>query len=520
MSTVLEVKYINGRVHGTPWGTSHNEGAVEFPPSPWRILRSLVSTWFERSSHVPETTVRSLIDILSRVSPVYTLPKFSKAHVRHYLPESAHLEGVSTSTAKVLDAFASVNNDEALYVTWPIELSITEREAFSILADQLPYLGRAESVVQARLLPEGEEPKTSADSRTISTTGTSQTNARPIRMLSPTAETNWDSLMLVPWMLRQQGFVLPPGSKQVNYFADQALEWEPGRASASQRQKVNLIEWSIQGRGKVPLTAALLYCELIRQDVLRVCKNNNVDLDWRITGKENGRKSERHHEHIYFLPVASGPFLTGIRAWLPPGQDGSASIDEATARFLTTLNELEFAPKRTLGTSLPDSPDSEGTESGSNARNRKWLADFREVGLFLQHCGPVDPTAFPVFSKSALWETLTPYAPPRHLRSDGRFARSLQASVRKDLAEIGLPDPFAIEIQKVSAQGLHALDFRRHRSTKNERLRDSRPAFHLRLRFSEPVTGPISIGAHSHFGLGHFVPATPNANASVNSSQG
>ena len=516
MSTVLEVKYINGRVHGTPWGTSHNEGVVEFPPSPWRILRSLVSTWFERSNHLPETTVRSLIDVLSRVSPTYTLPKFSNSHVRHYLPESAHLEGVSTSPAKVLDAFASVNNQEALYVTWPIELSASEREAFSCLADQLPYLGRAESVVQARLLPEGEPPKASNDSRTISATGHSQTNARPIRMLSPTAETNWDSLMLVPWKLRQQGFVLPPGSKQVNYFADRALEWEPGQAKASHRQRVNLIEWSIQGQGKVPITAALLYCELVRQDVLRICKNNNVSLDWRITGKENGRKSERHHEHIYFLPVARGPFLTGIRAWLPPGRDSSASITEETARFFTTINELEFAPKRTIGTSLPEPASSHGTENESKARNRKWLADFREVSLFLQHCGSADPTAVPAFSESEVWETLTPYAPPRHLRPDGRFVRSLEASVRRDLAEIGRPDPYSIEIQKVSAQGFHALDFRRHRSTKDEKLRDARQAFHLRLRFNEPVSGPLSIGAHSHFGMGHFIPA----NTSVIPSQG
>ncbi len=513
MSTILEVKYINGRVHGTPWGTSHNEGAVEFPPSPWRILRSLVSTWFERSNHLPETTVRSLIDVLSRVSPSYTLPKYSSAHVRHYLPESAHLEGVSTATAKVLDAFASVNNEEALYVSWPIELSTAERDAFSILADQLPYLGRAESVVQARLLTEGQQPQISGDSRTISVTGTSQTNARPIRLLSPTAETNWESLMLVPWKLRQQGFVLPPGSTQVNYFADQELEWDPGQARATRHQRVNLIEWSIQGQGKVPLTAALLYCELVRQDVLRICKNNNVSLDWRITGKEEGKKSERHHEHLYFLPVATGPFLTGIRAWLPPGRDGSASIDETTTRFLSTLDVLEFVPKRTIGRSLLDSADSQGTENGSKARNRKWLADFREVNLFLHRSGSADPTAHPAFSESALWETLTPYAPPRHLRSDGRFVKSLEASVRKDLAEIGLPNPSAIEIQKVSAQGFHALDFRRHRSTKNEKLRDSRPAFHLSLRFNKPVSGPISIGAHSHFGLGHFVPT--NADPSV-----
>jgi CRISPR-associated protein Csb2 len=486
METILEVKYINGRVHGTPWGTSHNEGVVEFPPSPWRILRSLVSTWFERSQEVPEATVRSLVDALSRVAPSYSVPKFSQAHVRHYLPESAHLQGMSTSTAKVLDAFGVVNQSDALYITWPIELSTLEREALANLANQLPYLGRAESLVQARLLPAGEVVPANSESRTISTVPNNQPNASPIRLLSPSAETDWDSLILIPWKLRNQGYVRPPGTKQVNYFADRPLEWKPGRASSSAKPRVNVIEWSIQGQGKIPLTSALLYCELVRQEVLGFCKRKSVQLDWRIIGKEEGQQSQRHHEHIYFLPVSKNGFLSGIQAWLPKGVAGDASIEEATVRSFSSLTKIADQPLQ--------------------GRNRSDLPDFREVRVFLQHTGIAATPKTPSFSGSALWETLTPYAPPRHLRSDNRFERSLYASVRKDLAELGHPEPIDVELQKVSAQGFHALDFRRHRATKNEKLRDGRPAFHLRLKFAEEVSGPISIGTHSHFGLGHFVP--------------
>jgi CRISPR-associated protein Csb2 len=497
METVLEVKYINGRVHGTPWGTSHNEGVVEFPPSPWRILRSLVSTWFERSQEVPEATVRSLVDALSRVSPSYIVPKFSQAHKRHFFPDSSHLEGMfelnkkgeykqTTPTSKTFDAFSTVNQSDALYVTWPIELSALERKALANLANQLPYLGRAESLVQARLLAEGEAVPTNSESRTISTAPNNQLNASPIRLLSPSAETDWDSLILIPWKPRNH--VRPPGTKQVNYFADRPLEWKPGRASSSAKPRVNVIEWSIQGQGKIPLTSALLYCELVRQEVLGFCKRKSVQLDWRITGKEEGQQSQRHHEHIYFLPVSKNGFLSGIQAWLPKGVAGDASIEEATVRSFSSLTKIADQPLQ--------------------GRNRSDLPDFREVRVFLQHIGIAATTKTPSFSGSALWETLTPYAPPRHLRSDNRFERSLYASVRKDLAELGHPEPLDIELLKVSAQGFHALDFRRHRATKNEKLRDGRPAFHLQLRFAEEVSGPISIGTHSHFGLGHFVPCS------------
>ena len=374
METVLEVKYINGRVHGTPWGTSHNEGVVEFPPSPWRILRSLVSTWFERSQEVPESTVRSLIDALSRVSPSYTVPKFSQAHKRHFFPDSSHLEGMfelnkkgeykqRTPTSKTFDAFATVNQSDALYVTWPIELSALEREALANLADQLPYLGRAESLVQARLLPAGEFVPANTESRTISTAPNNQLNTSPIRLLSPSAETDWDLLILVPWKLRNQGFVRPPRTKQVNYFADRPLEWKPGGASSAVKPRVNIIEWSIQGQGKIPLTSALLYCELFRQEVLGICKTRKVQLDWRITGKEEGQRSQRHHEHIYFFPVSKDGFLSGVQAWLPGGRANNASIDDAVVRSFSSLNEL--------------------ADRSLHGRERSDLPDFRKVSVFL-----------------------------------------------------------------------------------------------------------------------------------------
>jgi CRISPR-associated protein Csb2 len=159
MTVTLEIRYLSGRVHGTPWGTSHNEGAIEFPPSPWRIIQGLVSTWFERAPELPESTVRSLIEVLAQTTPTYSVPPFAGAHVRHYLPESSYLRGVSTTgTAKVLDAFAAVDPTKPLLITWNIELSDAEHEAFAALAAQLPYLGRAESLVTARLHGRDEVP--------------------------------------------------------------------------------------------------------------------------------------------------------------------------------------------------------------------------------------------------------------------------------------------------------------------------------------------------------------------------
>lgn len=41
----ISFTFLAGRYHATPWGRHVNEGAVEWPPSPWRILRALVAVW-------------------------------------------------------------------------------------------------------------------------------------------------------------------------------------------------------------------------------------------------------------------------------------------------------------------------------------------------------------------------------------------------------------------------------------------------------------------------------------------
>jgi len=41
----ISVSFPSGRFHATPWGRHVNEGATEWPPSPWRFLRALVAAW-------------------------------------------------------------------------------------------------------------------------------------------------------------------------------------------------------------------------------------------------------------------------------------------------------------------------------------------------------------------------------------------------------------------------------------------------------------------------------------------
>src|SRR5574338_459288 len=106
-----------GRYHATPWDRHVNEGAVAWPPEPWRLLRALIATWHHKikySQRHQVSTLVALIESLAQELPLYTLPAASHSHTRHYMPQWK-----ANDTSLIFDAFTAVTRSEPLYVTWP-----------------------------------------------------------------------------------------------------------------------------------------------------------------------------------------------------------------------------------------------------------------------------------------------------------------------------------------------------------------------------------------------------------------
>src|SRR5271169_2434215 len=83
--TVLELHFPAGRYHATPWGRHVNEGAVEWPPSPWRFLRALVAVWKRTLPELPQPEVEPILRVLA-APPDFVLPPASTGHTRHFMP--------------------------------------------------------------------------------------------------------------------------------------------------------------------------------------------------------------------------------------------------------------------------------------------------------------------------------------------------------------------------------------------------------------------------------------------------
>lgn len=66
----VKLRFPGGRYHATPWGHHVNEGRIEWPPSPWRLLRAFIACGFTSQGwdEVPPIA-RRLIDKLAAIPP-------------------------------------------------------------------------------------------------------------------------------------------------------------------------------------------------------------------------------------------------------------------------------------------------------------------------------------------------------------------------------------------------------------------------------------------------------------------
>ena len=159
MPLSLAFRFLAGRYHATPFGHHVNEGLIEWPPSPWRLLRALLSIGYTSGAWNagPPPVARCLIEKLSAEPPRYFLPPAIGAHSRHYMPIGV-LEGKTKveKTTLVFDTWARVE-DRELVATWHnVHLNDTELSILRVLVERLNYLGRSESWVEGRVMGNGE----------------------------------------------------------------------------------------------------------------------------------------------------------------------------------------------------------------------------------------------------------------------------------------------------------------------------------------------------------------------------
>lgn len=528
MATLL-LRFPGRRYHATPWGHHVNEGQIEWPPSPWRLLRALLATGYVKRhwpAEGPPLVARTLIEKLAAQLPAYRLPAAVGTHSRHYMPLARFKNGREDTTL-VFDTWAQIDDGE-LAVRWDVELSAEERDELAALARELGYLGRSESWIEATLVDDETSlpcDVVAGDARqgqsleweqvallaplsidqyaawlhealqqAQAATGVDLHKAKhsavekkklaaaaspfpPDLIACLQAETGW---------LRKLGWSQPPGSRKVFYWRRRDSLQSGAPRPRSQPLHAAPVEAMLLAIGNATgndhalprIERTLPQGELLHQALVA----NSVRLSGHslvLSGCDAEHKPlarPHQHAHLLHLDLDQDGHLDHALIWAPMRLDANA---QAAIR----------ATRR-------------GYTKGGAGPLRLALAGSGTLSDLMTLPPPWGPQLAKLFNASTHWRSLTPFVPPRFLKARGRNA--LLGQINAELASRGLPQAEALELLDPHTCD----DARRARHFKRSRARGPTPpqdcGFLLELIFAKPVRGPLVLGYGCHFGLGLF----------------
>lgn len=461
-----------GRYHATPWGAHVNEGLVEWPPSPWRLLRGIYAvarTNVGLHNRLGEID-RALATLAQAPPPAFRLPPIARAHTRHYMPSRLHSPTALGKTDRVLDAFAALDRDTELEVWWQASLAETERTALGAAVSALGYLGRSESVCSVRVL-EGdavggfdavpaEQSEGLADEQEL------------VPLLCADGNDPLDALATSIGQLRRERMLQPPRTRFVNYAVREA---DPPVRTPTPVESPTLACFRVIGGSRPGLHDAVTVCAVLRGAAQskhgkdRTGKKSPV---FSGHAQDGPRRDQHRHAHYLALPDDDGRRIDRLVVWAPEGFGEEEVASLAALRELYLRGHAE--PLRLALTTLGDA----------------------ERIVLAQVLGP-----------SNRWRSLTPFALPRHTkRRGGRIVDGPEDQIRRELA---FRDTHMAELL-TRVVPIRSGEWARFRRTRPGVSRlEAQRVLGAELHFSEPVRGPIALGALSHFGLGLFVPVTP-----------
>jgi CRISPR-associated protein Csb2 len=478
MGVTLAIRFPIRRYHANPWDRAVNEGASEWPPSPWRLLRALVATRHTRWPDLPAPVLEGLLDSLAD-PPSYLTPRATAGHTRHYLPDLEHRKGEPGRTDLTLDPFLSVSRDDELLVRWDADLPGEQRQALAKLAELLPYLGRSESVCEARLVDCDPQPD-----ETWWRPGAH--GSRRVRLLAATRPVSMAVLEASTGDIRRRRRTVPPGTGWVSYAAGDLLAASaPAEARTATAEPVTAIRFAVTGTVPVKSTHGILLAdEAHRLAGRKLTEAGLADPQRQEILGSNGAATD--HRHAHWIPLAvpgeEPPFVRHLIIWVPQG----LRMEDIAA--LLSLRKM--------------SGQRGSREDGYDMRG------LPPVELLFQAAGRIGQVAPELCGPARRWRSLTPYLPVRHRKRES-LEDYLTADVRTELEYRDLPPAAVVPVDpEPRLSDRWAREFRRYRMTEN--MSRSRPGVGLMLEFAEPVTGPLLLGQLSHFGYGVFVPDNPH----------
>ncbi len=458
----IGIELLADRYHATAWGRAANEGEPEWPPSPWRLARSLVSAaWRLGITESREDDINALLHSLA-VPPRIALPRAVAAHTRHYMPINGGL-----NTTLVLDPFVRTDGSPICFMWDEVDLSEDLTDLLDMLLDAVGYFGRAEAPCVARRVDQLKPGYLESIPLALAGNGD---DGDIVQVLCLTDDATFAHLSESTAERQKKGLVSPPAGRFVSYMRPRGALDPPARRFVPRLEPpVHVLRFAIESAVPVPITNAIQLADRYRAAVLKRADSASPETIALLRGKEAG----------------DGPLLQGHGHchYLVTDEKGDRRADH-----LTVWCPSGFGPEAIRALDL--------------LTLRSWTLDRPVSLVLLSRHEASDPPTTRLFAQAMIWESHTPFLPVRHPKHKaGRVVDGYEDQVRLELTRRGLPEPTDVEL--VREHHPSWASFRRER----DRRRDPEvPAIGVRLTFTQLVQGPIAIGRHSHFGMGLFLP--------------
>ena len=378
----IKFAFMANRYHATQWGRQVNEGVPEWPPSPWRILRGIVATWRRTLPELSSERVVPILEKLASEYPKFHLPLASTGHTRHFMPFT---ESKRERTTLVIDSFVAIGSNEPMFAVWPtIELNRAQRADLSTILQNMPYLGRAESWVEASLA--SEHPK--INSYALESGSLPQGNWEIARTLTPRTPIKLKDLEVESSTLRRGGRLDPEGAQWWPYVR-KADCFTAHRATRRQRTGrgagATVVRFAMAGNPLPIASDTLRWGELARKSAMaKYGRQNDGRKSEMLSGKDGAGKPLRGHHHAFYVPT---------------DEDGDGRLDHLVVWIPGRLDEREFRAIVSVNTLNPGR-QREPVQVVYQAHGRE--EDFDAVS--------------PLFRRSRHWRSLTPYVLTRHVK--------------------------------------------------------------------------------------------------------
>lgn len=450
---ILEVEFLGGVYSAASY---HDRGRPEWPPHPGRLFSALVATAYETG--MEEEGLEALRWLEKAGAPeIWAAEATERSPYTVYVPVNA-IGRIGTDMVRVnrqpRQFPAAVPCHPIIWMVWPeTDSSAGIRDALAEVAKRLGHLGSPRSLVRGAVLADLPP-------------GCRQTHQHWV------PDPDGSELLRVPHPGRlaelDLAHALSQGRRRVQRAPVgrlQAYTCDPKITTPTPRSTWG--EWVIfrQEGGLLPLEATLRLTQAVRTFL---SESAPPDLMPWVLGQGN-------HPHLAILPL---PFVGG--------RYGTGRIMGVAVVFPSEVSDAVRLQLYRLMTQLKDMSV---PGVGSVQLRRVPPAGLPDLPRSLQ------PIAWT--NKSATWQSVTPVILDRFPKGGEADA---VAQVRQSCERTGLPAPSEVSFTRtgtfIGVPQVRGFVLR---------LREGelpRPAWHVTLRFDQPVQGPVLLGSGRYLGLG------------------